>query len=130
MTERQFWKLIKEIQTFMWLDNWIITYEITELEQGIDGQCVNILYSYFKAHIEFNKSLIGNDKDYIIHVIFHELSHIYTTQAIEIYENESDFIQGSMWNNSYIHIKEKMNIVNEQQTELLARRFKELYLKN
>ena len=130
MKEKKFEKLINEIQTFMWLDNWVVTYDFEELSDNIDAQCVSILYSYFKAHIDFDKKLLKDTDDYIIHVIFHEFSHIYTSQWLEIYENEADFIKGSMWNNWYLHIKDKMVIVNEQQTEFLARRFKELYLKS
>ena len=134
MTEKKFWKLINEIQTFMWLDNWEITYQIINIEKWndkntTDAQCVNILYSYFRAHIDFNTKLMEDDDDYITHVIFHELCHIYTSKWLYTFEDEEEYIKSWIWQTSYVMIKEKMIIVNEQQTELLARRFKELYLK-
>lgn len=128
MTEKQFWTLINEIQTFMWLDNWEITHEITKIDDDTDAYCTSILYPYFKWNIAFDKKILKRKDDAIIHIIFHELSHIYTTQWLKTFEDEEDFITWWMWNNAFQFIKEKMIIVNEQQTELLARRFKELYL--
>ncbi len=129
MTEKKFWKLINEIQTFMGLDNWEVTYEIIELEDNINAKCYSILYSYFASHMQFNKDLLKDEDEYIIHTIFHEFSHIYTTQSLKIYEDEEEFLKAWIWHNAYTLVKEKMIITNEQQTELLARRFKELYLK-
>ena len=129
MNKKQFWKHINSIQTFMGLDNWQLNYRFDDIEEeNVSAQCDTILYSYFKVAMTFDKELLKDDDEIILETIFHELAHIYTTQSLEIYESESDFIKGSMWTNSYVHIKDKMVIVNEQQTELLARRFKELYL--
>lgn len=130
MTEKKFDKIINKIQTFMWLDNWNITYEFTKLEDKVNAQCYSILYSYFSSHIQFNNNLLKDDDDYIMHTIFHELSHMYTTQSLKVYEDEFTFIKWWIWDNAYVLIKDKMNILNEQQTELLARRFKEIYLQN
>jgi len=133
MKEIEFQNEIAEIQKFMWLNNWDIQYRIIDIEQDderweVNAQIETILYDYFKAVISFDKGLLKEDSNAIIHVIFHELSHIYTSNTIELFENEREFLVHYIWNSSYVEFKNKFNFVNEQQTELLARRFKSLYL--
>ena len=116
----------------MGLDIWEINYKFNQLEapEGlrVDARCTNILYPYFRAYIDFHPDILDNSDDSILHIIFHEFSHIYTMAEMNIYQWEKWFLEAAMGNISYEFIKEKMTIVNEQQTELLARRFKELYL--
>jgi hypothetical protein len=134
MTEKQFAKHIGKIQTFMWLDIWEINYRFNELDAPkwlrVEARCTNILYPYFRIYIDFNPKILDDSTDSILHVIFHEFSHIYTMSEMKIFEWEKEFLDAWIWHIAYEFIKEKMIITNEQQTELLARRFKELYLKS
>ena len=66
-------------------------------------------------------------QDYIEHVIFHEIAHIYTTNSMKAYEENKDILIDMSWRVIFDQIKRQMIIVNEQQTEFLARRFHELY---
>jgi len=132
MTEKKFGKLINEIQTFMWLDNWQINYKFEDIDQGrgVVWRCDKILYSYFKVYMTFNPTVLEEIEDEVLEIIFHEFSHIYTTQSLTLFHEEEKYIIQWIGDNWYCGISEKMHILNEQQTELLSRRFKELYLKS
>ncbi len=131
MNEKKFWKLINEIQTFMWLDNWQVNYLFEDIEQWrwVHARCDKIAYSYFKVWMTFDESVLEDTDEEIQETIFHEMSHIYTTQSLILFHEEKKFISQWIWETAYYLISEKMHILNEQQTELLSRRFKELYLK-
>ena len=135
MNEKQFGIHINKIQNFMGLDNWVISYQIKPLscesnKWSVDAVCTSILYDYFSCNIQFSKDMVDNDvDDYIIHVIFHELSHIYTTNAMKIYENNDDVLIDVNGRVIFDQIRRQMIIVNEQQTEFLARTMEKIYLK-
>jgi len=131
MTEKRFWELLWDIQWFMWLSMWNIVYKIEKLPQTDEKFAVavvdKVLYDYFNASIKFDKSLLKEDDDYIIHNIFHEFSHIYTLNTLTEFEDNKEYFAHYIWEQAFIDLKNKYVFINEQQTELLARRFKELY---
>lgn len=132
MTEEKFGKIINEIQTFMWLDNWQINYKLEDIDQwrSVMWRCDKILYSYFKVYITFDLTILEETEDEALETIFHEFSHIYTTQSMILFHEEEKYISQWISETWFCWISEKMRILNEQQTELLSRRFKELYLQN
>lgn len=136
MKEKQFLKEIKKIQEFMGLDNWIITYNLLTIGadedwQKANWQIENINYTYFRASISFDLSLLKDTYEDAIHVIFHELSHIYTSNTLQQFEDDDrDYLEHYIGASTYVEMKNKYNTTNEQQPEFLARRFKELYLLN
>ena len=129
MTKKQLINRFNEIKTFMWLDNWIFKIEYKDLKEE-DAYVWSIMYSYFKALIVFSNSLLEEDDEYITHIIFHELSHIYTSNTLSLFEGEEEFLIHYIWQSTFTEFKNKFVHNNEQQTELLARRFKELYKDN
>lgn len=135
MDKRQFEEEIWKIQKFMWLDIWKIQVNLIEIDssdlaewQKVNWEIVDINYTYFIANINFDLSLLEEKYDEAIHVIFHEFSHIYTSNTIEQFEEDREHYEHCMWPLNYIHFKNKYNNTNEQQTELLARRFHILYI--
>lgn len=135
MNKAQFEKHINKIQTFMWLDNWVIESRLCDIDssdlpkwQKVNAEINWISYTYFKASIKFDFSLLNEKDDYIIHVICHEFSHIYTSNTLGQFEEDRDYYEHHIWAAAYISFKNTYNTTNEQQTEFLARRFKELYL--
>ncbi len=130
MTKKQFSEHFFKIRTFMWLGNWMIKTKWKDNLKDEDAYVWDIMYSYFKALIIFSKDLLEKDDDYIIHIIFHELSHIYTSNTLTLFEKEDEFLIHYIWQSTYTEFKNKFVHNNEQQTELLARRFKNLYEKN
>ena len=132
MKQKEFDNLFKELKSFIGLDIWHIEYSITKIEQEdwTTTQAIvdKVLYDYFKASIRFEKWLLQHTKNEIIHTILHELSHIYTLNSLTLYEDEVEYFSHYIWKQAYVDFKNRFIFTNEQQTELLARRFKQLYL--
>lgn len=135
MKNKEFEQLIIDIQKFMWLDNWEIRAVLKEIEspdiwkgQVVTWEIVRIDYTYFRAYINFDTSILEDEDEEIIHLICHEFSHIYTSNTIEPYVEEREFISHYIWESAFVELKNKFNVYNEQQTEFLARRFKDMYI--
>ena len=135
MKKEYFTKEFIKIQTFLGL--WIWNIHLNELENELENEnetetvwrVIYTDYSRFNATIFFSiKYIKKSSKEDCLKLIFHELCHIYTTSTLFLYEDDEEFYIKGITESAYIWEKQRMIILNEQQTELLSRVFYKLYI--